>query len=168
MQHDIGGKYLEVIDITDRPLSYWEYSIHSLLVILAQKIPLPLITTDELRRGVESLENESYLTWGYYEKWSAAMTIILLERGVITQDEIDYELLGESKNAIETINPLFNIGDIVQVKSEDTRTRWRKPHLRCPGYVFNCKGVIENYIGKININQREIYFEFIFNLFYYY
>jgi hypothetical protein len=149
MQHDLGGQDFGEIVVTDRPLSFWEFSIHALLVILAQKNP-SLMTTDELRRSVEALEPNAYSTWGYYEKWSAAMTHILLERGVITQDELDAELLGNSCMIEPTLEPSFQVGDIVQVKSEDTRVRWRKPHLRCPGYVFNCVGVIEKYIGKFD------------------
>jgi nitrile hydratase subunit alpha len=149
MQHDLGGQDIGEIVVTDRPLSFWEYSIHALLVILAQKTP-SLMTTDELRRGVENLEPHAYSTWDYYEKWSASMTHILLERGVITQDELDEELLGNSSPTEPTLEPSFKVGDTVQVKSEDTRVRWRKPHLRCPGYVFNCVGVIEKYIGKFD------------------
>jgi nitrile hydratase subunit alpha len=150
MQHDLGGQDLGEILVTDHPLTYWEYSIHALLVILAQKTP-SLMTTDELRRGVESLEPNAYSGWGYYEKWSASMTQILLERGAILQDELDLELLGSaSQSANEAAEPAFRPGDLIQVKSEDTRTRWRKPHLRCPGYVFQCPGVIERYIGKFD------------------
>lgn len=155
MQHDLGGRQdLEEIVVTDRPLCYWEYSIHALLVLLAQHTPFPLLTTDELRRGVENLEPKAYSTWEYYEKWSASMAQILLERGVITQDELDQELLGNSSVTPPVSDrngePSFQVGDVVQVKSEDTRVRWRKPHLRCPGYVFNCVGVIEKYIGSFD------------------
>jgi nitrile hydratase subunit alpha len=151
MQHDLGGQELGEIIVTDHPLTYWEYSIHALLVILAQKTP-SLMTTDELRRGVESLEPTAYSGWGYYEKWSASMAQILLERGAILQDELDLELLGSTSSpTTETpAQPLYQAGDLIRVKSEDTRTRWRKPHLRCPGYVFNCPGVIERYIGQFD------------------
>lgn len=147
--HDVGSLLhrSEPICTADKELKYWEKCIHSLLVVLATKSP-PLITTDELRRGVENLEENIYKEWGYYERWSASMTTILLERGVLSQLEFDKELIGESiVDNNETIEP-FKVGDIVSVKHEDTRCRWRKPHLRCPGYIFGCTGRVERFIGS--------------------
>ena len=76
-----------------------------------------------------------------------AMTNILLERQVFSQAELDYELYGDSDDKVNEA-PFFEVGSDVQVKSEDSRLRWRKPHLRCPGYIFNCVGRVEKYIGK--------------------
>ena len=50
---------------SDHPTSIWEKQIHALLVLLATYKPAALMTTDELRRGVECLEPKSYDTWGY-------------------------------------------------------------------------------------------------------
>lgn len=82
---------------------------------------------------------------GYYDKWAAAIATILLQNNVISQLELDKELNGDDTGVLGP--PKYNIGDVVQVKGEDTRVRWRKPHLRCPGYIFNCTGTIEKYIG---------------------
>ena len=46
-----------------------------------------LQTTDQLRRAIESLEN--YRDLSYYERWAAATEILLVENGVLTDDEID-------------------------------------------------------------------------------
>lgn len=145
MSHDIGGLCSEndKIDLADKALLYWEKSIHAILVLLATHAP-PLITTDELRRGVESLEEKAYREWGYYERWSVSIASILLERGVLGAAEFDEQLFGSDIGSLE--NP-FAVGDIVEVHSEDHRTRWRKPHLRSPGYIFKCTGRIEKFIG---------------------
>lgn len=37
----------------------------------------------------------------------------------------------------------FGAGDIVRVRAEDAAVRWRKPHLRTPGYLFGLFGTIE-------------------------
>ena len=59
--HDIGGLDIDLpIEVEDKPLQYWELSIHALLVVLSKKSP-PLLTTDELRRGVEGLEGPAYM-----------------------------------------------------------------------------------------------------------
>jgi hypothetical protein len=148
--HDLGGvldwENKGLIDVADHPLAYWEISIHALLVFLACQKPA-MITTDELRRAVEGLENGAYRSWGYYDRWAVAITTILLERGVITQKEIDLELFGDEKKDKE---PQFQVGDYVQVKAEDTRLRWRRPHLRCPGYIYGLIGKITKYNGTVH------------------
>ena len=46
-----------------------------------------LQSTDEHRRAIESLE--SYRDLSYYERWVAATEKLLVEKGVLTGDEID-------------------------------------------------------------------------------
>jgi hypothetical protein len=45
--------------------------------------------TDENRRYVEMLGDDVYNTLTYYERWTAALTRILIDKGVLTQDEVD-------------------------------------------------------------------------------
>lgn len=37
----------------------------------------------------------------------------------------------------------FKKGDLVRVKTENAAVRWRKPHLRTPGYIFGLVGTVE-------------------------
>ena len=146
--HDIGGKVSDSnneINISDPPLTHWEKGIHALLVILSTFKPSPLLTTDELRRAVENLEPSAYHNWDYYSKWAVCITQLLIERVVITETELYVELYGE--NRIDSPQPSFKVGDKVKIKNEDERIRWRKPHLRCPGYIFGLNGVIERVVG---------------------
>ena len=46
-----------------------------------------LQSTDQLRRAIESLEN--YRDLSYYERWTAAIERLLVEKGVLSSDEID-------------------------------------------------------------------------------
>jgi nitrile hydratase len=46
-----------------------------------------LQTTDELRRSIESLED--YRDLSYYERWVAATEKLLVEKGLLSGDEID-------------------------------------------------------------------------------
>ena len=128
---------------SDVPLTLWEKRIHALLVVLSTAKPSSLLTTDELRRGVEGLEQDSYRLWGYYDRWAAAMTTILLERGVITEDALHQQLYGD----IIDIEPLFSVGDCCRVKHEDQTIRWRKPHLRTPGYIYGLHGIVTHIVG---------------------
>ena len=37
----------------------------------------------------------------------------------------------------------FKKGDLVRVKAENAAVRWRKPHLRTPGYIYGLVGEVE-------------------------
>ena len=60
--------------------------MHSLHGVLGAK---GLRTTDEMRRAIESLEPERYESMSYYERWTAALEILLVEKSVLTKAEID-------------------------------------------------------------------------------
>ena len=51
--------------------------------------PRGIYRTDENRRWVESLGDDAYDTLTYYERWTAALLRGLIDKGVLTQDEID-------------------------------------------------------------------------------
>ena len=146
MQHDVGGLDAGGICIADAPLAHWEFQTHALLVCLARK---RLLTTDELRRGVEGLEPTAYATWSYYEKWSAAIAALLLERGVVTEQELYDELHGPGHEPSSS-GP-FSVGDYVRIKGEATPgLRWRKPHLRVPGYIHGLTGRVASVVGTFS------------------
>jgi nitrile hydratase len=56
-----------------------------------------LKTTDEHRRAQESIPPEQYEALSYYERWVAATELLLVEKGILTREEIDArsEELGE-------------------------------------------------------------------------
>jgi hypothetical protein len=47
-----------------------------------------LLTTDEMRRNIEDLGPGAYDKLSYYERWCAAVTNVLLQKNVITVDEL--------------------------------------------------------------------------------
>jgi nitrile hydratase len=49
----------------------------------------PVVTVDELRRGIEELPPKLYDTLSYYERWIASLTNIMVEKGVLTRAEIE-------------------------------------------------------------------------------
>ena len=78
---------------TDEPISQaahtlmdWERHTHALVGVLRKK---RLINTDELRRGIEAIPAEDYESLSYYERWSASVERLLVEKGVLTADEIE-------------------------------------------------------------------------------
>lgn len=85
--HDRGGWPTdEPIDQGEHQLMDWERRVDALHGVLGGK---GLRRTDEMRRAIESLEPERYRTLSYYERWTAALEILLLERGILTKEEID-------------------------------------------------------------------------------
>jgi hypothetical protein len=84
--HDLGGLPAGPIDTTPHNPTFWEKQIDALNTLLAQK---GLRRTDENRRYIEMLGREAYDTLSYYERWTTALARQLVDKGVLTQDEID-------------------------------------------------------------------------------
>lgn len=85
--HDRGGwPNADPIDRTEHNWADWELKTHGLLMALRQ---VDIIVTDEMRRGIESLSLAQYEATSYYEKWSASAELLLIEKNVLTKDEID-------------------------------------------------------------------------------
>lgn len=85
--HDRGGWPTdEMIDRSDHVWTDWEYRTHALVGALRYR---ELMNTDELRRGIESIPPKIYEGYSYYERWSTSLETILIEKGVLSTDEID-------------------------------------------------------------------------------
>ena len=85
--HDRGGRPTdEPIDREEHVLSDWERRVDAMHNVLSQK---GLRRTDEMRRAIESLDAETYEAISYYERWTAALEILLIEKGVLTREELD-------------------------------------------------------------------------------
>jgi hypothetical protein len=85
--HDLGGSSeVGPIDKSQHETEDWERLADALTVVLDKK---GLKTTDELRRAIESLSPEQYRGLSYYERWIAATELLLVEKGILTREEID-------------------------------------------------------------------------------
>jgi hypothetical protein len=82
--HDLGGSPGGPIDKSQHEVEDWERLADAVNIALGIK---GLQTTDELRRAIESLENYGEL--GYYERWAAATEKLLVEKDILTREEID-------------------------------------------------------------------------------
>jgi nitrile hydratase subunit beta len=89
LPHDIGGLPAGKVDTAPHDLSYWEKQIDAINALLAQK---GLRRTDENRRYIEMLGDDAYNTLSYYERWTAALARQMIDKGVLTQDEIDAKI----------------------------------------------------------------------------
>jgi hypothetical protein len=88
--HDRGGwPDAGPIDRAEHPYSMWERRTDAIRGVLGAK---KIIRTDELRRAVESIEPARYEQLGYYERWIVAIEALLVEKGLLTCEEIDRKM----------------------------------------------------------------------------
>jgi hypothetical protein len=84
--HDMGGSPGGPIDKGQHEVQDWERLADAVTILLDKK---GVKTTDQHRRAQESLPLEQYEALSYYERWTAATEALLIEKGVLTQEEID-------------------------------------------------------------------------------
>src|SRR5947199_3316127 len=89
--HDMGGLPAEAVEPTEHDYALWEKRVDALMMLLSHK-DRRLLTVDELRRNIESLGPDAYDTLTYYERWIYAITQTLIQRGVITVDELGHKI----------------------------------------------------------------------------
>ncbi len=112
--------------------------------------------TDEFRHTIERLDPAFYLTADYFGRWLGALEIRLVERGLVTSDEIDDRVGGSgARPSASAPNglpdalpgggphrdldrpPQFTVGQSVR-----TRDLHPHGHTRLPGYVRGHRGVV--------------------------
>ncbi len=83
--HDMGGLPAGKVEANEHDYALWEKRVDALLVLLSKK---GHVTVDELRRNIETLGADAYDKMSYYERWIYAITQTLIQRGVITIEEL--------------------------------------------------------------------------------
>ena len=83
--HDMGGLEAGLVDREEHDKAPWEKRVDALVVLLGQR---KILGVDELRRGIEELGADAYDRYGYYERWMASVTNILLEKKIIEVSEL--------------------------------------------------------------------------------
>ncbi|MFN0038318.1 MAG: hypothetical protein ACKVP2_02255 [Burkholderiales bacterium] len=83
--HDIGGLPAATVEATEHDYALWEKRVDALMVLLSKK---GMLNVDELRRNIESLGADAYDKMSYYERWIYAITQTLIQRGILTIEEL--------------------------------------------------------------------------------
>ena len=87
--HDRGGwPAAGPINKAEHDLSMWEKRTDALMMLLASPSKR-VLRVDELRRAIESLAPDAYEKLSYYERWITAIEALLIEKGILTREEID-------------------------------------------------------------------------------
>ena len=93
--HDVGGiPGAGPIDRTEHQLSDWEVLADAINQALGAK---GVKRTDEMRRAREEMDAETYRALSYYERWIASIETILVEKKILTREEIDRKLAAFEK-----------------------------------------------------------------------
>ncbi|MCP2686141.1 SH3-like domain-containing protein [Siccirubricoccus soli] len=86
--HDMGGLSrfrCTPVERDEAPPDEFGKKVDALRQVLAQK---GYMTVDELRRGIEAIPEGEYFSLTYYERWLTSITTLLLEKGVVTAEEL--------------------------------------------------------------------------------
>lgn len=88
--HDRGGlPGAGPIDRREHHLEDWERKTDAMVQILAS-LEKRVIRVDELRRAIESLPR--YESLRYYEKWISGVEMLMIEKKILTREEIEGKL----------------------------------------------------------------------------
>lgn len=170
--HDLGGMqgFGRIEREEDEPVFHarWESRVRGMMTAGSR---LGVFNLDEFRWAVERMDPARYLAASYYEKWLAAIERLYIEKGVITQKEMDERLSrgGPPPSTVEeppdmrrilhpapsgpraTLRelPRFAPGDPVVAKNVHPRT-----HTRLARYVRGKRGVVERVNGAYALPDR--------------
>jgi nitrile hydratase len=158
--HDMGGMdgFGAVVREQNEPVFHadWERRMYALGASLG--MGATQINTDEFRHAIERIPPGQYLASSYYERWLSAAETLLVERGVITREE----LLAKHDDSPESVRALVATGVRAVgpapikgkpgakpprarfAKGDRVRARNLNPagHTRLPRYVRGKRGVI--------------------------
>jgi len=100
----MGGLPAGKVEPTEHDYAEWERRVDALMVILSGvRGGKKLMTVDELRKNIEALPPDAYDRMSYYERWVTSITQIMIQRGVITTDELGRKMV-EIENRGQTPN----------------------------------------------------------------
>lgn len=87
--HDMGGLPGGKVERSEHDYAEWERRVDALMVLLSGiKGARKLLTVDELRKNIEAIGPEAYDKMSYYERWVISITQTMLQRGVISTEEL--------------------------------------------------------------------------------
>ncbi len=87
--HDRGGwPGAGPVDKSEHELSWWEKRTDAMMVLL-QSPDKRVIRVDEMRRAIEGMDPAAYEKCKYYERWLTALETLMIEKGILTREEIE-------------------------------------------------------------------------------
>jgi len=146
--HDMGGMdgFGAVIREDNEPLFHFDWEARLFGLALTSRRPRNI---DEFRHAIERIPAPRYLSSSYYERWLDAVQILLIEKGLLSREELESRgadppmpsqppnhFNGTQRKAVRT-RPRFRPGDHVLARNINPAG-----HTRLPRYVRGKHGVI--------------------------
>ena len=144
--HDLGGRqgFGAVRHVADAPAFHaaWERRANALYGLAVR---LGIFNMDEYRHAIERMEPRHYMAAGYYERTLTSLATLLVEKGVVTREELEQLAEGGFPLALPAApgranrggRCAFEIGAAVRVRDDRIAG-----HSRIPGYVRGKRGVV--------------------------
>jgi nitrile hydratase len=144
--HDLGGRqgFGPIRYTVDAPAFHasWEVRVNSLYSLSVRS---GIFNMDEYRHAIERMEPRHYLLASYYERSLTSLATLLIEKGVVTHEELERRAQGAfplaTASAPGRTNALtrerFQPGDRVRVRND-----YVPGHVRMPGYIRGKIGVV--------------------------
>ena len=85
MHHDMGGLPAGKVSIDNHEYGEWDRRVDAIVQVASRRLG---IRVDERRKNIEALPPAAYDAMSYYEKWLVAIAQTLIQRGVISTDEL--------------------------------------------------------------------------------
>jgi nitrile hydratase subunit beta len=76
----------ESLNLQEHALADWEVLADAVQLALSAK---HISRADTLRRGIEDMPESDYLSLSYYERWAKSTEAWLVEKGILSREEID-------------------------------------------------------------------------------
>jgi len=92
--HDLGGRTAGSVERAEHDYEEWERRVDAFMVLLAGITGTrKLMSIDERRGNIEALPPEAYEAMLYYERMIRSMTLGMIQRGVITTEELARKMI---------------------------------------------------------------------------
>lgn len=144
--HDMGGRqgfgrvrYALKAQTFHEP---WEKRVNALYSLA---VKAGIFNMDEYRHAIERMEPRHYLSASYYERSLTSLATLCVEKGILTQEELERRAQGQFPLAMPSApgrgnvptRQTFKPGDKVRVRTDHV-----PGHVRMPGYIRGKTGVV--------------------------
>ena len=89
--HDLAGKPAGPIHAEPHAESDFDRRVDALVNLLLHPNTKVLLV-DEVRRAVEDVGDQAYFKLSYYQRWVQALRTLLVEKGLLRDDEIELRI----------------------------------------------------------------------------
>jgi hypothetical protein len=100
--HDLGGQPAGSIERAEHEPEPWQNLVTALMYLLRDQCHL--VRTDEMRRMIEDMPPEDYRRLEYFEKWAVGVAGLVVEKGLMTREEIERRLAALKVRAREAVS----------------------------------------------------------------